>query len=122
MNIYDRAHELARALKKSEEYQALLEARARVEEDPKNKQMLLEFKRCQWEIQKGRVLGKEIDEAQLRRLEQLSGLVNLNPTLKDFLNAEFRLTRLIGDIQKILSEPFSEWVQMAEEMFGDEKE
>ncbi|NPV29619.1 MAG: YlbF family regulator [Firmicutes bacterium] len=122
MNVYDRAYELARALKKSDEYRALLEARARVEEDPKNKEMLLEFKKRQLKIQKERLLGREVDEAELRRLEQLSELVNLNPTLKEFLSAEFRFTRLMGDIQKILSEPLSEWLQMTEEMFGSEKE
>lgn len=122
MNVYDRAYELARALKKSDEYRALLEARARVEEDPKNKEMLLEFKKRQLKIQKERLLGREVDEAELRRLEQLSELVNLNPTLKEFLSAEFRFTRLMGDIQKILSEPLSEWLQMTEEMFRSEKE
>lgn len=120
MNVYDCAHELARALKKSEEYQTLLEAKTRVEADPKNKEMLLTFRRSQWKAQKARAVGKEIDEAQLQKLQHLTELVNLNPTIRDLITAEFRFARLMADIQKILTDALTEWSQMAEEMFGSE--
>ncbi|HHV34771.1 MAG TPA: YlbF family regulator, partial [Syntrophomonadaceae bacterium] len=50
MNLYDDAHKLARALKESEEYQGLLKARKQLGSDTKNKEMLLEFRRLQWEM------------------------------------------------------------------------
>lgn len=62
MNHYDYAHNLARALKESEEYQAMLKAKEQMEADPKNKEMLLEFRKFQWEMQKSQALQEEIDE------------------------------------------------------------
>jgi cell fate (sporulation/competence/biofilm development) regulator YlbF (YheA/YmcA/DUF963 family) len=121
VNVYDCAYELARALKESEEYKKLLEARARVDADPKNKQMFLDFRKCQWEIQKAKALGKDVDENQLRRFEQLADLVNLNPVVKELIAAEFRFSRLMADIQKILVSTLSEWSQMAGEVLGGDE-
>ena len=53
MNPYDQAHELARGLKASGEYRAWLEARKQIEADPKNKEMLNELRRLQWETGNG---------------------------------------------------------------------
>jgi len=121
MNAYDRAHELARALKESDEYRALKEARQRLEADPTNKEMLLEFRRGQWELEAERALGKEVDEQKVKRLEQLAELVNHNPTLRDYLGAEFRFARLMTDVQKILADALTEWYEAAADLFGKEE-
>lgn len=118
MNVYDCAHELARALRESDEYRALKEARSRLEADPTNKGMLLEFRRWQWELEAERALGKEVDEQKVKRLQQLAELVNNNPTLREYLAVEFRFARLMTDIQKILSDALTEWSEFASEFFG----
>lgn len=121
MNVYDQAHALAGALKQSEEYQVLQAARERLENDHKNKEMLVDLRRGQWELEADRVLGKEIDEQKEKRLEQLTELVNLNPTLRDYLAAEFRFARLMTDIQKILTDALTDWFQAAAEMFQNQE-
>ena len=60
MNPYDHAHNLARALKESSEYRGLLEAKKKLEADPKNKEMLLDFRRCQWEMEKPKPFKKKL--------------------------------------------------------------
>ncbi|MGB9792828.1 MAG: YlbF family regulator [Thermacetogeniaceae bacterium] len=115
MNVYDTAHALARALRDCEEYRALKEAKDRLEADPVNKEMLLEFRRRQWEIEADQALGKEVDEEKLKRVRQLGELVNNNPTLREYLAAEFRFARLMRDIQKILADALSEWSELASE-------
>lgn len=115
MNVYDSAHELARALRECEEYRALKEAKDRLEADPVNKEMLLEFRRRRWEIEAEQAMGREVDEEKLKRVQQLGELVNNNPTLRDYLTAEFRFARLMGDIQKILADALSEWSEFASE-------
>lgn len=122
MNVYDHAHSLARALKQSEEYRGLLEARKRLESDPKNKEMLLDFRRCQWEMEKARALEKEVDELTKRRFQQLAELVGANPTVQEYLAAEYRFGRVMMDIQKILADALSEWFQGNEEIFRKKEE
>lgn len=122
MNLYDHAHNLARALKESEEYQGLLKARKQLESDTKNKEMLLEFRRCQWEMEKSRALQQEVDEITSRRMEQLGELMGGNRTIQEYLMAEYRFGQVMMDIQKILSEALSDWFQAAAEFVGDEED
>lgn len=118
MNVYDQAHELARSLKASDEYRALLDAKKQLEADQKNKEMLNELRCLQWETETDRVLQKEVDTAKQQRLEQLARLVNLNPTLRDYLSAEYRFVRLMEDVQKILADALAEWYQAAGDVLG----
>ncbi len=113
MNAYDQAHELARALKASGEYRAWLDSRKQLEADPKNKEMLNEMRRLQWELEMDRVMGREADADKKQRMQQVSELVNLNPTLRDHLGAEYRFTQLMADVQKILADALSEWFKDA---------
>lgn len=122
MNLYDHAHNLARALKESGEYQGLLKARKQLESDPKNKEMLSEFRRYQWKMEKSRALQQEVDEITRRRMEQLGELVGANPTIQEYLMAEYRFGQVMVDIQKILSEALSDWFQAAAEFVVDEEE
>ncbi len=122
MNPYDYAHNLARALKESNEYKGLLDAKKKLEADPKNKEMLLDFRRCQWEIEKAKAFQKEVDEVTKRRMAQLAELVSANPTVQEYLMAEFRFGQVMADIQKILSEAVSEWFKAAAEFVVDDNE
>ncbi|CEO90412.1 MAG TPA: YlbF family regulator [Syntrophaceticus sp.] len=122
MNHYDYAHNLARALKESGEYQGLLKARKQLASDPKNKEMLLEFRRLQWEAEKARVLQQDVDEITERRMNQLGDLIGANTTIQEYLMAEYRFGQIMADIQKILSDALSDWFRAAAEFVVDEEE
>jgi cell fate (sporulation/competence/biofilm development) regulator YlbF (YheA/YmcA/DUF963 family) len=117
MTAYDQAHELARALKTSGEYRAFLESRKQLEADPKNKEMLSEMRRLQWEIETDRALGRELDKNKEQRIQQVAQLVNLNPALRDYLSTEYRFAQLMTDIQKILADALNEWFSAAGDIF-----
>ncbi|MDD2556286.1 MAG: YlbF family regulator [Syntrophaceticus sp.] len=122
MNHYDYAHNLARSLKESEEYQAMLKAKEKMEADPKNKEMLREYRKFQWEMQKAQALQEEIDEVTKRRMAQLGDLVAANSAIQDYLMAEYRFGQVMMDIQKILSDSLAEWFKIAAESIVDEEE
>lgn len=122
MNVYDHAHGLARALKESGEYQGLLEAREKLESDPKNKEMLLDFRRCQWEMEKARVLEKDVDELTKHRFQQLAELVAANSTIQEYFAAEYRFGQVMADIQKILADALSEWFRANAEILQEDEE
>lgn len=121
MNVYDEAHNLARMLKISDEYRNLLDAKKQLDADAKNKEMLNDLRRLQWEVETDRALGKEVDAAKQQRLEQLFQLVSFNPALKDYMSAEYRFARMMGDVQKILSDALSEWFAIAGDIFGNKQ-
>ena len=75
MNPYDQAHELARALKESEEYREFTRLKEVAYDDGTNKALLDEYKRLQF-----------------------------NPDVSAYLMAEFRFQRMLSDIFKILAD------------------
>lgn len=117
MNVYDYAHQLANALKQSEEYLCWLRAWNSIQSDPKNKEMLMDFRKYQWEVQKEKLLGNDVGQDKMQRLEQIAQLVSLNPALQEYLAAEFRFARLLTDIQKILTDSLPDWIQSSADLF-----
>jgi cell fate (sporulation/competence/biofilm development) regulator YlbF (YheA/YmcA/DUF963 family) len=104
MNVYDKAHELARALQSSQEYQRLAEQKQRVDADPAAKKMLEDFRRRQWEMETQRLMGESISEGDEAAMQRLQEAVSLHPVLRDTLEAEYRFGIIYSDIHKIIDE------------------
>ncbi len=89
--------------------------------------MLLDFRKEQFRLQSQKLSGLEVAPEQLDKLDRLFEVLNLNLTVKRFLDAEFRFSRLIGDVQKIINEAAgdimnSELLQQFGEVLEDEYE
>jgi cell fate (sporulation/competence/biofilm development) regulator YlbF (YheA/YmcA/DUF963 family) len=93
-----------------------MDSRKQLEADPKNKEMLNEMRRLQWELEMDRAMGRETDADKKQRMQQVSELINLNPTLRDHLGAEYRFAQLMSDVQKILADALNEWFKDAGEI------
>jgi cell fate (sporulation/competence/biofilm development) regulator YlbF (YheA/YmcA/DUF963 family) len=115
MNPYDIAHQLATALNTSEEYRAFIAAKEKVKTDTANTKMLADFQLKQFELQQLQMLGQEISQDKQQELERSYSLLSLNPSIKEYLEAEFRFSRLINDVQKILADGIQEAVPVAYE-------
>jgi len=98
------AHELARTLKESDEFKQFLKSKAKVKSDESNYKMVREFQLKQWEIREAHMLDQEISEEKQQELERLYSLVSLNPTAREYLEAEFEVSRMVNDIQRIIGE------------------
>ena len=112
MTAYDKAHELAKLLGKSDEYDLFKKAKHSLEQDEENVKMLQDFKRKQLEIQMAQISGTEVDEEYIRQTEKLYEVLSMNSKVNEYLNAEYRLSRLMSDIQKILGDAVSEWFSL----------
>lgn len=104
MNPYDAAHILAKALRESPEFKGYGDAQELLAKDSAAREMLLDFRKEQFRLQRQKLAGLEVAPEQLEKLDKLFEVLNLNLTVKRFLDAEFRFSRLIGDIQKIINE------------------
>jgi len=112
MTAYDKAHELAKLLGKSDEYDLFKKAKHSLEQDEENVKMLQDFKRKQLEIQMAQISGTEVDEEYIKQTERLYEVLSMNSKVNEYLNAEYRLSRLMNDIQKILGDAVSEWFSL----------
>lgn len=102
--IYDKAHELAKALKYSPDYRQYLESKKEVCANKENLKILQAFRTKQLEIQTMQMLGQEIPEEKMKDYEKMAELLQLNPGVKTFLQAEYRVMQTFADVQKILAE------------------
>lgn len=102
--IYDKAHELARALRFCPEYKEFKEVKKVIEQNSESQKVLNDFHAKQMEIQSMKMLGQEIPPEKMQEYEKMSELLTFHPTVRNYLQAEYKLARIMADIQKILAE------------------
>ena len=108
MNPYDAAHNLAKALRESQDFKDLKDAQTALKADESARKMLLDFLNEQLELQKQKLSGVEVAPEQEEKLEKLFEVVNMNTTIRHFLQAEYRIAVLLQDIHKTIGEATSE--------------
>lgn len=102
--IYDKAHELARALKFSPEHKQYQEAKEKIGKNPENMKILKDFHLKQLEIQTMQMMGQEIPREKMQEYEKMGELLSYHPTVRDFLQAEYRMMQVVADVQKIIAQ------------------
>ena len=104
VNVYDDAHRLARGIQASPEFISFRLAAARLKAEPSSLEMLRDFRRRQFELQAKALQGEEIPAEEQERFERLSEILASHAVIAAFLQAEYTLSRLLGDIQKIIAD------------------
>ena len=70
MNIYDIAHNLARAIKNSDEFKNYKAIKDEVTAVPALNDMLVDFQQKQFQIQAAQLSGQELDAELMRNFQQ----------------------------------------------------
>ncbi|SMF76551.1 Cell fate regulator YlbF, YheA/YmcA/DUF963 family (controls sporulation, competence, biofilm development) [Paenibacillus uliginis N3/975] len=104
MNIYDKANDLARAMKESQEVQEITSAMKLIEADPESKQMLDSFRERQMEVQQRIMTGDMPSQEEMEKMEKLFEVLSLNLNIRRLFDAERRLSIIIEDVNKIISD------------------
>jgi len=102
MSVYDLSHRLARLLKESNEYSSYLEIKKKVMSNSKTKEMLLNFQKEQFKLQSKAVSGQEFTEEEKEKFNKLMEIVKLNNDIQKYMDAEYRMSIMLNDIQEIL--------------------
>lgn len=103
-NPYDKARELARAIKESDVYKKFMEQKTNLETDPDTKAMVTDFQKRQFELQLKQANGEELSEDDSKKLQELFQILSLNPKASDYLAAEYQFGLMMQDISKTLSD------------------
>ena len=104
MNVYDQAHQLARAMKESEEFREYERLREIAYADETNQALLDEYKRLQYRMQARMASGQPMDEEDFQRMQKIASLLQFNSDASAYLMAEFRFQKQLADIYKILAD------------------
>lgn len=108
MSPYELTHQLVASIRASEEYKNYLDAKQKLKNDEEYYEIVKNFQKKQFEIKQAQFLKKDISPEQKEEYERLFRLLSSSSTCKEYLDAEFRVSRLISDIQRILGEVVQE--------------
>jgi len=101
-NPYDKAHELARAIKNSETYQHYLGAKKQLQQYPEMEEKMGHFRSLQMEINQAHILNQEIPNDKVAQAALQYAELNRNKIIAEFLNAEGLFVQMFTDIQQII--------------------
>lgn len=104
MNVYDQAHTLAKAVKECEEFKQYEAAKKAVEENPQLDQALKDFMKQQFEVQAAQMIGQEMDQEVVQKLQQLSAILMQDPAAAQYLQCQMRFSMMMADVYKIIAE------------------
>jgi cell fate (sporulation/competence/biofilm development) regulator YlbF (YheA/YmcA/DUF963 family) len=104
MKPVELAKQLAKSLAESVEYQNYQKAKAKVEEHEAAKVMLDDFRKKQWDYERKKAGGEKNLEPLEEELRKLSGVVGLNPFVRDYLMAEYQFSQILMEVQRIIGE------------------
>lgn len=108
INIYDKAHELARELKQTEEFKGYLAALEKLKQDEPGFNMVKDLRTKQVEVQQASLLGAEVAPEKIKALEAAHSLAIQRPAVAEFFMQEMQLVVIINDIEGIIQGALAE--------------
>ena len=104
MNVYNEAHNLARAIRESEEYKQYDELKKRVAENPEIAEMLNDFQAKQFETQARLMMGEQVSPDLNARIQEMYAIIARDPLTAQYLQCEVRFSMMMNDVYKIVGE------------------
>lgn len=104
MSVQDKAHELATAMKESTEFVEFKEVSQQIEGEPEAKKMMEDFQALQSELQQKMMGGEQPSEEEMKKIESMYQVIQMNPTIAKMFDAEKQLSVVVEDVNKIISE------------------
>lgn len=108
MNIYDKTHDLVKAIKQSPEFVEFQQVKKMIETDETAKKMVKDFIAKQMELEYEMMGGKEEDKAKTAQIQQMYQLITGNANASAFMHSYMKFQRLVADIYKILGDSVAE--------------
>lgn len=104
MNLHDKAHELARTLKASDEFKEYENWHKIVMENPSKAEIVNDYRQKFIDFQLANAGKEEIDKEELKKMEDLQKNLLMDGEISSYMVAEMKLATIYNDIIEILTE------------------
>lgn len=104
MNVYDKAHELANAIKSCQEFKDYEDVKKKVAENPELDAMIKDFQGKQFELQTKQMIGEDIDPDFLAKSQEIYEIIMKDPLATEYMQSEMRFSLMMNDVYKILGD------------------
>ena len=103
-NPYDKARELAIAIKESQEYRDYAAAKERVSQNPELVAALNDYQEKQFDLQKKAMFGDELGDEVMQQMQNLYQILARDPAAASYLQAQIRFTMMVNEIFQSLGD------------------
>lgn len=107
-NIYDAANELEKSIRLSDEYNQLAQAYNDVNANGTTKMMFDQFRQIQMNLQQKQMMGQDISQAEVEEAQKSVTLVQQNEAIARLMEAEQRMSMVIGELNQVIMKPLEE--------------
>lgn len=104
MNVYEKAHELAKELKRTQEVIDFKRANERLNANEVNKKIVDDIRRLQFQMYNMQMQGQQPPKEQVDAFNNFMKVISMNQEIKEFLEAEMKFQRLFQEVMKIIGE------------------
>ena len=104
MNIYDKAHELARELKSCPEVIEFRNSSEKVQSNDLSAKMIKNFREVQMQAYSEHMKNGKVSEETEKKVQSLAGVISMNADVASYLQAEGKFAIIWEDIIKILND------------------
>jgi cell fate (sporulation/competence/biofilm development) regulator YlbF (YheA/YmcA/DUF963 family) len=108
VNLYDTVYALETAIRQSDEYILLKQMYNEVNAEPAAKQMFDHFRQIQMNLQQKQMMGQDISAEEVQQAQTTVALVQQNEKISLLMEAEQRMSIIIGELNQIIMKPLEE--------------
>lgn len=108
VNLYDASYELEKAIRQSDEYTKLKKMYDAVNADESARKMFENFRNIQLELQQKQMMGQEISQEEVEQAQKVVALVQQHALISQLMEAEQRMSMIIGEMNQIIMKPLEE--------------
>ena len=104
MNVYDQAHILAEAIRKSEEFIEYDKLKQVLDQNEELSRVIKDFQAKQFQIQAKQMMGEGENDDIMAQIQELYGIIMQDPMAAQYMQAEMRFSLMMNDVYKIVGE------------------
>ncbi len=104
MNIYDKINDLAAALKENSDVVAFRDAANAINGNEEKTKMLEDFREIQIAAYHESVKDGKVSQETTEKMQSFASVIQSNPEINDYLQAEMRFSMLFEDMMKSINE------------------
>jgi len=108
VNLYDVAYGVEKAIRESDEYKQLKQLYDQVNNDEGAKKLFESFRNIQLSLQQKQMMGEDISQEEVEQAQRQVALVQQHDTIAKLMEAEQRMSVVIGELNQIMLKPLEE--------------
>ncbi len=102
VNPYDKAHELARAIKGSDAYRNYVNAKGLIDNNPEAKEQILALRQRQMEINRAQIMGEDLSNEKVQEMALEFAKLNRSVEIAEFFKCEGVFIQVYNDLMEII--------------------